>query len=55
MPSQRFGSGSPDRGDALVSEALHSNSINMVGGLVIPALFVTITGVSAAGSRCSSP
>lgn len=37
------------RGDALVSETLHSNSINMVGGLVIPALFVTITGVSAGG------
>ena len=44
-----FRLGLAGRGDALVSEALHSNSINMVGGLVIPALFVTITGVSAAG------
>jgi cation:H+ antiporter len=35
------------RGDALVSEVLHSNSINMAGGLVVPAVFVTITGVSA--------
>jgi len=35
------------RGDALVSETLHSNSINMAGGLLIPALFVTTTGVSA--------
>jgi len=37
------------RGDALVSETLHSNSINMAGGLLLPALFVTITGVSAGG------
>ena len=44
-----FRLGLADRGDALVSETLHSNSINMVGGLVIPALFVTITGVSAGG------
>ena len=44
-----FRLGLAGRGDALVSETLHSNSINMVGGLVIPALFVTITGVSAAG------
>jgi hypothetical protein len=28
---------------------LHSNSINMAGGLLVPALFVTITGVSAGG------
>ncbi len=44
-----FRLGLTGRGDALVSETLHSNSINMVGGLVIPALFVTITGVSAGG------
>jgi cation:H+ antiporter len=44
-----FRLGLAGRGDALVSETLHSNSINMVGGLVIPALFVTITGVSAGG------
>jgi cation:H+ antiporter len=44
-----FRLGLAGRGDALVSEALHSNSINMAGGLVIPALFVTITGGSAAG------
>jgi cation:H+ antiporter len=44
-----FRLGLADRGDALVSETLHSNSINMAGGLVIPALFVTITGVSAGG------
>jgi Ca2+/Na+ antiporter len=37
------------RGDALVSEVLHSNSINMAGGLLGPALFVTITGVSVGG------
>ena len=48
-----FRLGLADRGDALVSETLHSNSINMVGGLVIPALFVTITGVSASGSRAA--
>ena len=44
-----FRLGLAGRGDALVSETLHSNSINMVGGLVVPALFVTITGVSAGG------
>lgn len=43
-----FRLGLSGRGDALVSEALHSNSINMAGGLVIPALFVEIEGVSAA-------
>jgi cation:H+ antiporter len=42
-----FRLGLSGRGDALVSEALHSNSINMAGGLVIPALFVSTTGVSA--------
>ena len=44
-----FRLGLTGRGDALVSETLHSNSINMAGGLVIPALFVTVTGVSAGG------
>jgi len=44
-----FRLGLAGRGDALVSETLHSNSINMAGGLVIPALFVTITGVSTGG------
>jgi Ca2+/Na+ antiporter len=44
-----FRLGLAGRGDALVSETLHSNSINMAGGLVIPALFVTITGVSVGG------
>jgi len=29
-----------DRGTALFSSAMNSNSINLVGGLVIPALFV---------------
>ncbi len=29
------------RGSALVSETMNSNTINLVGGLVIPALFVT--------------
>jgi cation:H+ antiporter len=44
-----FRLGLSGRGDALVSEALHSNSINMAGGLVLPALFVPVAGVSAAG------
>jgi len=35
-----------DRGTALFSSAMNSNSINLVGGLVIPALFVG-TGVAA--------
>ena len=39
--------GMAGRGDALVSEVLHSNSINMAGGLLVPSLFVTVTGVSA--------
>jgi cation:H+ antiporter len=34
-----------DRGTALFSSAMNSNSINLVGGLVIPALFI---GLSAA-------
>ena len=31
------------RGSALVSETLNSNTINLVGGLVIPALFVSVS------------
>jgi cation:H+ antiporter len=31
------------RGSALVSETLNSNTINLVGGLAIPALFVTVS------------
>jgi cation:H+ antiporter len=34
------------RGPALVSETMNSNTINLVGGLAIPALFV---GVSSGG------
>jgi cation:H+ antiporter len=30
------------RGSALVSETLNSNTINLVGGLAVPALFVTV-------------
>jgi cation:H+ antiporter len=37
------------RGAALVSETMNSNTINLVGGLAIPALFVTLGGVSALG------
>lgn len=32
------------RGSALVSETLNSNTINLVGGLAVPALFVTVSG-----------
>jgi cation:H+ antiporter len=32
------------RGSALVSETFNSNTINLVGGLAIPALFVTVAG-----------
>jgi cation:H+ antiporter len=32
------------RGSALVSETFNSNTINLVGGLAIPALFVTVNG-----------
>jgi len=35
------------RGAALVSESMNSNTINLVGGLAIPALFVTLGGFSA--------
>ena len=34
------------RGSALVSEALNSNTINLVGGLAIPALFVSLGALS---------
>jgi cation:H+ antiporter len=34
------------RGSALVSETMNSNTINLVGGLAIPALFVTIAAES---------
>ncbi|HEY2074556.1 MAG TPA: hypothetical protein VGG88_13345 [Gaiellaceae bacterium] len=34
------------RGSALVSETFNSNTINLVGGLAIPALFVTVAGGS---------
>ncbi len=36
------------RGDALVSETLASNTINLAGGVLIPALFVAVAGRSAA-------
>jgi cation:H+ antiporter len=32
------------RGSALVSETMNSNTINLMGGLAIPALFVTVSG-----------
>lgn len=32
------------RGSALVSETMNSNTINLVGGLAIPALFVVVAG-----------
>lgn len=35
------------RGAALVSETLNSNTINLAGGVLIPALFVTIATTSA--------
>jgi cation:H+ antiporter len=34
------------RGSALVSETLNSNTINLVGGLAIPALFVSVSSTS---------
>jgi cation:H+ antiporter len=34
------------RGTALVSETLNSNTINLVGGLVLPAFFVTLSPLS---------
>jgi cation:H+ antiporter len=38
--------GLADRGAALVSETLNSNTINLAAGLIVPALFVTIAAVS---------
>ena len=38
--------GLAQRGAALVSETMNSNTINLVGGLAIPALFVTVAGGS---------
>ena len=35
--------GRSGRGSALVSETVNSNTINLVGGLAIPALFVTVS------------
>ena len=37
--------GLAQRGSALVSETMNSNTINLVGGLAIPALFVAVVGV----------
>lgn len=37
------------RGAALVSESLNSNTINLAAGLMVPALFVTVTSDSARG------
>jgi Ca2+/Na+ antiporter len=36
-----------NRGAALVSEALNSNTINLVAGVAVPSLFVTLTAHSA--------
>jgi Ca2+/Na+ antiporter len=38
--------GQARRGAALVTEALNSNTINLVAGVAIPSLFVTITSRS---------
>lgn len=35
------------RGAALVTEALNSNTINLVAGVALPSLFVTLTAKSA--------
>ena len=37
------------RGPALVSETFNSNTINLVAGIVLPALFVSAFGLSTAG------
>jgi cation:H+ antiporter len=39
--------GLSNRGAALVSEAMNSNTINLVAGVAVPALFVTLTAHSA--------
>jgi cation:H+ antiporter len=44
-----FRLGVAGRGDALVSEALHSNSINIIGALLLPALVVPLGQGSLAG------
>ncbi|HWB22261.1 MAG TPA: hypothetical protein VG652_05195 [Gaiellaceae bacterium] len=38
--------GLADRGAALVSETLNSNTINLAAGLVLPALFVTVAALT---------
>jgi cation:H+ antiporter len=40
--------GLASRGAALVTEALNSNTINLVAGVAVPSLFVTLTANSAA-------
>lgn len=40
--------GLSNRGAALVTEALNSNTINLVAGVALPSLFVTLTANSAA-------
>ena len=42
-------SGLSGRGPALVSETFNSNTINLVAGIVLPALFVSSFGLSTAG------
>jgi cation:H+ antiporter len=44
-----FRLGLAGRGDAMVSEALHSNSINVVGALLVPALILPLHGSSMVG------
>jgi len=39
--------GLADRGSALVSETLNSNTINLAAGLVVPALFVSFAGLTS--------
>ena len=41
--------GRAGRGAALVSETLNSNTINLAGGVMVPALFVTVTSSSTSG------
>jgi cation:H+ antiporter len=41
--------GRAGRGAALVSETLNSNTINLAGGIMVPALFVTVTSSSTSG------
>ena len=49
------------RGDATVSETLNSNNLNLVGGIVIPAVILGLGDVPGSvsgdlrGSRCSAP